>query len=92
MAKRQSPYNERMSYEEINYCKVQVLDSGGSTVGGMVSQNKTRFIPGFIGVYVVGAGGADGSNYQVKATIQTVQGAQTFAATCTLQLRNQLPS
>ena len=92
LAKRQSPYNERMSYEEINYCKVQVLDSGGSTVGGMVSQNKTRFIPGFIGVYVVGAGGADGSNYQVKATIQTVQGAQTFAATCTLQLRNQLPS
>ena len=92
LAKRFSPYNERMNYEEIQYCKVRVLDSGGSSVGGMVSQLNTRFIPGFVGVYIQGSGGSDGSNYQVELTIQTVQGAQTFALTCIVQIRNQLPS
>tara|TARA_B100000427_G_scaffold111501_2_gene92444 strand:- start:16122 stop:16877 length:756 start_codon:yes stop_codon:yes gene_type:complete len=92
LAKRFSPYNERMSYEEIHYCKVQVLDNGGSAIPGMVDQNKTRFIPGFIGAYIQGGGGSDGSNYQAKVTIQTVQGSQTFALTATIQLRNQLPS
>jgi len=91
LAKRFSPYNERMSFEEIQYCKIQVLDSGGSAVAGMISQLNTRFIPGYVGAYIQGAGGTDGNDYQIKVTIQTVQGAQTFALTCTLQLRNQLP-
>ncbi len=92
LSNRFAPYNDRMNYEEIQYCKVSVLNNSGATVPGMIDQNKTRFIPGFIGVFVQGSGGVDNNNYQVRLTIQTVQGAQTFALTSTLSIRNKLPA
>lgn len=91
LSTRFSTYNDRANYEEILNAKVDVVNSGGASQAGMFDQNKTRFGNGFVGVYLQGGGGVDGSNYQIKLTVQTTQ-QQIFGLTATLQIRNQLPA
>lgn len=90
LANRFSPYNDKMSFEDVLSCKVDVVDSGGSSVAGMYNLQKTRFVPGFVGAYIQGSGGSDGNDYQIRISILTTQ-EQTITLTAQLQIRNQLP-
>ncbi len=89
LSARVTEYNGHLQFESIKYVKISVLDSSGSVQASMSQQNKTRFIPGYVGAFVTG--GTDDQNYQVRLTIYTNQ-EQIIVSTCTLQIRNNLPA
>ena len=89
LSTRWSPYQEHNDYETIKNIVVTVLDKTGAVQAAMIDQSKTRFVPGFVGVYV--QSGTDGSNYQIKLKITTSEQQEIFL-TALLMIRDQLPS
>ena len=89
LSTRWSPYQEHNDYETIKNIVVTVLDKTGAVQAAMIDQSKTRFVPGFVGVYV--QAGTDGSNYQIKLKITTSEEQEIFL-TALLMIRDQLPS
>jgi hypothetical protein len=55
----------------------------------MVDLNKTRFIPGWIGVFV--QEGNNDQDYLIRCDTVTTEN-QTFSFRATLQIRNQFPA
>ena len=89
LANRLSTYNKFLSLEQIKHVQVSVLNSSGVDQVSMYDENKTRFIPGFVGAYV--QAGTNNTDYTVQIKVYTDLN-QEFALRALLQIRNMLPS
>jgi hypothetical protein len=90
MSKRISTYNKFLFYEGISYVQPSVwFPTGPTEVPAMVDLNKTRFIPGWIGVFV--QEGNNDQDYLIRCDTVTTEN-QTFSFRATLQIRNQFPA
>ena len=89
LSERISTYNKFLSLEQIKYVQVSVLNSGGVDQTAMYNENRTRIIPGYVGVYV--QAGTNNTDYTVQLKVITDLN-QEFALRAMLQIRNMLPS
>tara|TARA_R100001086_G_scaffold66904_1_gene31189 strand:+ start:10990 stop:11772 length:783 start_codon:yes stop_codon:yes gene_type:complete len=89
LSKRISTYNKFLFYEGVQYVEAAALNPDGSSIT-LVDGMKTRFLPGYVGIFIVN-GGANGQDYQVNAKVQTTE-EQTFNLKATLSIRDLLPA
>ena len=89
LAKRISTYNKFLFYEGVQFIELSVKQSNGSaiTLGDAL---KTRFLPGYVGVFIVN-GGTNGQDYQINVLVQTTE-EQSFYLLATLSIRDLLPA
>jgi len=86
---RASPYNARLSNEDVEYVNIQSLDSSGTNDTNRYLEDKTRFIDGFVRVRAVG--GSDGTDYALVCRVVS-NFEQQIDLRCLIQVRDQLPT
>ena len=92
LARRITAYNNHLDDEELDYIKINSLDSSGSNDTNRYTEGETRFVPGWVGVKV--KEGTNNTDYTVVANINTKGTAleQTYSARALLKIRDLLPS
>ena len=89
LAKRISTYNKFIFYEGVQFIELSVKQSNGSAIT-LGDPLKTRFLPGYVGVFIVN-GGTNGQDYQINVLVQTTE-EQSFYLLATLSIRDILPA
>ncbi len=89
MSKRISSYNKFLFFEGVQYCLPRVENASGATQATMIDVNKTRFLPGWVGVFV--QAGTNNSDFAAIVDITTTEN-QVFSLRAILSIRNQLPA
>ena len=92
MARRITAYNEHLDNEEVDYIKIESLDSAGVNDTNRYTEGETRIIPGWVGVKI--KQGADNTDYTLCCNIVTSGTAleQTYSPRALIMVRNLLPS
>tara|TARA_Y100001963_G_scaffold159863_1_gene265800 strand:+ start:946 stop:1710 length:765 start_codon:yes stop_codon:yes gene_type:complete len=89
LSRRISAQDGHNVFEGLTYVQTEVLNASGVDQVAMYEELKTRFVPGYVGVYI--KAGSNNTNYQVRCRVSTTE-YQNIYLTCLLQVRNQLPS
>jgi hypothetical protein len=88
MSKRISTYNKFLFYEGVQYCLPRVEHPTGGVQATMIDVNKTRLLPGWVGIFV--QAGTNDQDYAAIVDVTTTEN-QIFSLRAILSIRNQLP-
>lgn len=90
LANRLNTYNKFLFYEGVQYVQPSVYHPTGPTLqAAMIDKNKTRFLPGWVGIFV--QAGSNDQDYLARCDTVTTEN-QTFSMRATLSIRNQFPA